>query len=235
MTTLWWQPPAPRTRRARMQERFVKSVRERPSAFLLAAQILAMVLLPFAGSERRPYFSIIGLFILVLAIVTVRSTPALTWISALIALPAFLLELWSIADPANLLVFMIAHVLLGIFYMYVGAALISYVFADHWVTKDELFAVGAAFTVLAWSFAYFFLVIQEIWPGSYVAHQGVGQRSFHELLYLSMAMLTSVGLSDVSPVLPHARGVAMVEQLVGVLYVTMVISRLVALTALRKA
>jgi hypothetical protein len=42
-----------------------------------------------------------------------------------------------------------------------------------------------------------------------------------------------VGLSDVTAIKPLARSVTTVEQLGGVLYVAMVISRLVALTVLR--
>ena len=60
-------------------------------------------------------------------------------------------------------------------------------FEDYWVTKDELFAVGACFTVLVFAFAYVFLAVQEIWPGSFVAYQGEGQRTFLELIYLSAA------------------------------------------------
>jgi hypothetical protein len=54
------------------------------------------------------------------------------------------------------------------------------------------------------------------------------------MLFLSFATLTSVGLSDVIPVLPHARSVAMVEQMAGVLYVAMIISRVVSLTVLHR-
>ena len=59
-----------------------------------------------------------------------------------------------------------------------------------------------------------------------------GQRTF-SVIYLSAAQLTSVGLSDVVPILPEARAVCTVEQLAGVMYVAMVISRLVALTVMR--
>lgn len=208
--------------------------RERPSAFLLGGQVIAMVAIPFFGSEKRPVFSMIGIVLLILAIATVRKTPGLAWIAALVALPALCLEVWALlhsdADSARTW----ADGLLAIFYFYVGSSLIAYMFADHWVTKDEMFAVGAAFTVFAWGFAYAFLVVQEIWPGSFKSQSPDEILSFHELLYLSIANFTSVGLSDVAPVLPHARSIVMVEQLSGVLYVAMVISRLVALTAMRR-
>ena len=43
-----------------------------------------------------------------------------------------------------------------------------------------------------------------------------------------------MGLSDILPVLPYARSVALVEQVVGVLYVAMIISRVVSLTVLHR-
>ena len=82
---------------------------------------------------------------------------------------------------------MLAHCALAVFYFYTAYALISYMFEDYWVTKDELFAVGACFTVLVFAFAYIFLAVQEIWPGSFTSYEGQGQRTFLELLYYSGA------------------------------------------------
>ena len=47
-----------------------------------------------------------------------------------------------------------------------------------------------------------------------------------------MTTLTSTGLSDVVPVLPFARGLVMVEQLAGLSYVAILVSRVVGLTVL---
>jgi hypothetical protein len=46
--------------------------------------------------------------------------------------------------------------------------------------------------------------------------------------------LTSTGLSDVMPVLPHARAIVMIEQVAGLMYVALVISRIVGLTLFRE-
>ena len=51
-----------------------------------------------------------------------------------------------------------------------------------------------------------------------------------ELLFLSFTTLSSTGLSDVVPIDPFARSLVMIEQLVGVAYIAVVVSRLVALT-----
>ena len=102
--------------------------------------------------------------------------------------------------------------------------------ADHDITTDELFAVGATFTLVAWAFAYVFQVVQSVEPGSFTAAIDPGSdRSWMELLFLSFTTLTSTGLSDVVPVKAFARSVVMIEQLAGLGYVALVVSRLVGL------
>lgn len=210
-------------------------VRKQPSAILLALQLLAILLLPWIEDVAygRAVFAGLSFVAVTLAIWTVRSTPALTWVALLIGLPAFFLEVWSVVDTSNQAVNFTAHLLLGGFYLYVAYGLIAYMFADSWVTKDELFAVGACFTVLMYAFAYLFMAIQTFQPGSFIGNSPGETRTILELLYLSAANLTSVGLSDVVAVRSHARAAVIIEQLSGVLYVAMVISRLVALTVMK--
>jgi hypothetical protein len=102
--------------------------------------------------------------------------------------------------------------------------------ADHIITRDELFAVGATFTLVAWAFAYSFVVCQAVEPGSFSATtEPEADRTWMELLFLSFTTLSSTGLSDIYPVQPFARSLVMLEQLAGVGYIAMVVSRLVGL------
>ena len=230
-TTLWDDLREPPTR----AQRWAAVLRKQPSAFLLAVQLLVILMLPWLQelTYGRLALTVLSLCALTVAVFTVRSTPALTWLSILLGLPAALLEIWSVIDENNPVVVPLAHSALALFYFYTAYGLIAYMFEDAWVTKDELFAVGAAFTVLLFAFAYLYLAIQVIWPGSFVGHNQEGNLTFLELLFLSGANLTSVGLSDVIPVGPEARSIVILEQLSGVMYVAMVISRLVALTVMR--
>ena len=230
MTTMWEDLRDPPSRSARWRA----TLRKQPSAFLLAVQVLVILLLPALESSTagRAIISLLSLSAVITAVFTVRSTPALTWLSVTLALPAAVFEIWSLFDERSTIL-VIAHCALSVFYFYPAYALISYMFEDYWVTKDELFAVGACFTVLVFAFAYLYLAIQEVWEGSFTSFAGQGQRTFLELIYYSGAVLTSVGLSDVGPVLPQARAVGTIEGLAGVMYVAMVISRLVALTVMR--
>ena len=72
-------------------------------------------------------------------------------------------------------------------------------------------------------------------PGSFTAAVNPdAQRTWLELLFLSFTNLSSTGLSDVVPVLPKARAVVMIEQLAGLAYVALFVSRVVGLTLNRR-
>jgi hypothetical protein len=68
-------------------------------------------------------------------------------------------------------------------------------------------------------------------PGCFIAAVNPDQpRTWMELLFLSFTNLSSTGLSDVVPITPQARAVVMIEQLAGLGYVALFVSRLVGLT-----
>jgi hypothetical protein len=212
-------------------------VRRQPSAVLFAAQLSAVLLYPFMEDSGvgRALFRVFGIAILGLVVLAVRSSPGLTWVSVLLALPATVLLLIQAVTGSDDLV-PYSSALEAALYFYAAAALIAYMLADHRITKDELFAVGATFTLGAWAFAFAFTVCQAIEPHSFTAAVGPGgDRTWMELLFLSFTTLSSTGLSDVVPVKPFARGLVMLEMLAGLGYVAMVVSRLVGLTVMRGA
>jgi hypothetical protein len=215
----------------------LRIARREPSAILLAAQLVGVLLYPFMenSSVGRALFSIFGIAILGLVLLAVRSTPAHTWIGVLFGIPAtVLLLIQATTGSDHLLPY--SSALEAILYFYAGGALIAYMLADHVITRDELFAVGATFTLVAWAFAYSFTVCQAIAPHSFIAAiDPSADRSWMELLFLSFTTLSSTGLSDVVPVKSFARSLVMIEQLAGVAYIAMVVSRLVGLLVMSRS
>ena len=191
---------------------------------------------PFAEDTHagRALFSLLGVAILILVVLTVRRSPALTWVSILLGIPAvILLIIQAVTGSDELLPYSSAFE--AVLYFYAAGAMIAYMLGDHEITRDELFAIGATFTLLAWAFAYTYIVCQAIEPGSFSAANGAGpERSWMELLFMSFTTLTSVGLSDIAPVKPFARGLVMLEMAGGLAYVAMLVSRIVGLSVFRR-
>jgi hypothetical protein len=209
--------------------------RREPSAVLLAVQLASVLVYPFLEGRGvgRSLVSALGILTLGLVVLAVRATPGQNLIGALLAIPAtVLLLIQAISGDPTLLPWSSAFE--AVLYFYAAAGLIRYMLADHQITRDELFAVGATFTLVAWAFAYVFTVCQAVDPGSFTAAvHPHADRTWMELLFLSFTTLTSTGLSDVIPIQPFARGLVMIEQLAGLAYVAMLVSRLVGLTVMR--
>jgi hypothetical protein len=211
-------------------------LRREPSATLLAAQLAGVLLYPFMdGSVGRALFSVFGILVLGLVLRAVRSSPGLLSVGLALGIPATVLLLIQAATGSDDLL-PYSSGLEAALYFYAAYALIAYMLADHEITRDELFAIGATFTLVAWAFAYTFTVCQAIEPRTFTAAiDPTDDRSWMELLFLSFTTLTSTGLSDVVPVKDVGRALVMIEQLAGLTYVAMLVSRLVGLTVLHRS
>ena len=208
--------------------------RRQPSAILLAAQLVGVLVYPaMEGNDvGRSLFSVFGIVVLALVVLAVRSSPGFTGVAVVLGIPAtILLLIQAMTQDDKLLPY--SSALEAVLYFYAAYALIRYMLEDHVITQDELFAVGATFTLVAWAFAYSFTVYQAIEPDSFTAAVNAAQdRTWVELLFLSFTTLSSTGLSDVVPITPFARSLVMIEQLAGVAYIALVVSRLVGLLVL---
>ena len=206
-----------------------------PSAYLLAAQLGSLLLYPLVDDQSgiRVLFGAIALVVVPLAVWVVRRSPADNWMAWLLGFPAIALSLASIVLNRVELV-TIASMLEAALYFYAAGSLIAYMLSDHRVTADELFAAGATFTLLAWGFAYAYLVCQAWYPGAFTgAVEPERPRQWLELLFLSMSTLSGVGNGDVIPLAAPARVLVMLEQMCGVGYIATVVSRLIGLTIVR--
>ena len=203
-----------------------------PSAALLLVQLIGILLYPWmeAAPRGRALFGVFGLLVLAGALRVVRRSPGLTWLAIVLILLVVTLSTIDAVAPHPSLPIAIA-VVESLFYFYATGSLIAYMLQDSVATTDELFAAGATFTLLAWAFAYAYAACEAALPGSFSAPiHPQGPRSWMELLFLSVAVLSSVGLSDILPVTGMARSLVMLESFAGVMYITLVVSRLISLT-----
>ena len=210
--------------------------RQHPSAFLLAAQLLSLLIYPAIDdtTSGRLLFGAVALVVVPLAVWVVNRSPAVRWVAWMLAIPAMLLTAAGVLfDIAGLLP--LSATLEAALYFYAAGSLIAYMLHDHDVSADELFAAGATFTLLAWGFAYAYFVCQAWYPDSFVGIEEPDRpRRWLELLSLSFSNLSATGLSDIMPIGSPARVLVMLEQFAGVGYIATVVSRLIGLTIVRE-
>ena len=211
--------------------KFWRRFRLLPSAWLLLIQLIILVLSAITNTSLsfRALLWVLGVLVLLMIAKVVRQTPLLTILGLSFVGGAVIfstLIMFGIRDP---IVQIIAHSFEACAYFSAAYALLSYMFADKYLTKDELFAAGAVFTLIAWAFAFLYSICQLIYPNSFQNPNAEGMQSWLDLLFLSFSLQSATGLSDILPINAPARVLAMLQMFCGVMYLALIVSRLIAL------
>jgi hypothetical protein len=118
------------------------------------------------------------------------------------------------------------------FHTFVIVCLLRYILSDDNMTLDELYAAASLYVLMAFAFSFLLAAIEQLAPGSFYinpANNPDGVVGWWDLVYFSFTCLTSVGFGEITPVSDYARSVVMIEQMSGVLFLAIVISRLISM------
>lgn len=203
-----------------------------PSAWLLLVQLVILIIAPLTNdsiTSNAISWSLSAAALLLIAKV-IRQTPIYTAVGLLLVTAALILSAIIAFGFANATIQVAANLVEAAAYMYGAYGLFRYMFMDRYVTRDELFAAAALFTLLAWSFAFLYSACQTLYPASFNAiDETQHARSWLELLFLSFSIQSGTGLSDIVPIAPAARVIAALQMFTGVMYLALIVSRLVAM------
>jgi hypothetical protein len=96
------------------------------------------------------------------------------------------------------------------------------------VTGQLIAGSVAVYLLLGVIFAYSYSLVENVVPGAFSLPDDV--TDVHDaLFYYSWVTLTTVGYGDITPVAPIARSLAALEALIGPLYLTVLVARLVGM------
>lgn len=215
-----------------------KGLKLLPSAWLLFLQLLILCLSPLTNRTLNTHalsWCLSALALLLIATI-IRRSPIYTLVGLVFVTTALILSLTIVAGFGTPMLQVIANVVEAAAYIYAAAGLLMYMFADKYLTRDELFAAATVFTLFAWAFAFLYSACQTLFPASFTAlADGELGRSWLELLFLSFSVQSGTGLSDIVPIAPASRVLVSLQMFVGVMYLTLVVSRLITLQYIKYA
>jgi len=191
---------------------------------VLLALIGAVSFVP-ATDQGRLALNGVNMFLLIATVAAVGRTRLPFVIALAFAFPAVWFQyvgLWHDSDRDLAWSWILSAAL----YFITTAYLVRYVFQPRIMTQDKLFGAAAAYLLIGVLWAYLYAVIGYFHPQSYMVVGQPGRLVYADALYLSMTVLTSTGFGDVTPLTRQARGVCMIEQITGALFVAIFIARL---------
>jgi hypothetical protein len=95
------------------------------------------------------------------------------------------------------------------------------------VTTNRIVGAVVVYVLFALQFAFLFALVERFSPGAFIMGQVSSTSTWTgwRFFYLSMITLSSLGLSDITPIHPFARSLVMLEALLA----TVLLARLVSL------
>ncbi|MCK5354953.1 MAG: two pore domain potassium channel family protein [Methyloprofundus sp.] len=213
----------------------ISNVQDKEKRFTLLLVVLLVLFLVqpfFSGNEKLLTF----LSDLVFSIVVGTTAYALSIhrqymiFALLLGLPAIILRwlYWIYLEKY----LWVASYLLGIsILLFCSYELLSFILQVKKVSQHTINAAICIYLSLgvAWGMAY--LVLETLAPGSFTLAELVNepQALIMDMLYYSIVTLTTLGYGDITPVTPWAKNLSALEAVIGQVYLTVLVARLVSL------
>jgi len=167
----------------------------------------------------------VNMFLLIATIAAVGRATASFITALLLAIPAVFFQYVGLWHDSDLHLALSWTFSAALFFLAI-AYLLRYVFQPMLMTQDKLFGAAAAYVMISVFWAYVYAIVGYFYPLSYMVVGQPGKLVYADALYLSITVLTSTGFGDITPLTRQARGVCMIEQIAGAMFVAILIARL---------
>ncbi len=205
---------------------------KRFTILLVALLIMFLVLPLFSGQKGVFAFmnDLVFTLLMIAAVYSLCENRKFLFYAWLLGLPAVLLRwsFWAYPEPflwKGSYLFAIALLLFSAY------KLLSFLMR---VTKVGQETINAAICVylslgVAWAMAY--VLLELLLPGAFriAEYAKDSQIMVLEMVYYSMVTLTTLGYGDITPVTPLAKNLSALEAIIGQVYLTVLVARLVSL------
>jgi hypothetical protein len=202
------------------------------------AQFLGALILMFIGSPFVMLFhdgdlieTVLLMFVLFSGILAAGGTKRTLLLALILATPAVAGK-WINHYRPDLLPLIVFHVAILVFFVFMVAHLLRFIFRSPRVNGEVFCAAVSAYLMLGLSWTFAYLIVARLIPDSFAF--SVGPAANRQLdpvtaFYFSFVTLCTVGFGDVTPVSSLARMLTVMEAITGTLYMALLIARLVAL------
>jgi voltage-gated potassium channel len=208
---------------------------------LFVFTVLALLLIPLQLRFRTLWLvlSVLYLNAVVVSLTAGRLGMRLRWALLAAWILALALRMAPVAEPEVATLFYVTSKILAV--VLLGGCLtaaLAYVLHGNEVSIDRIFAAIVAYMLAGLGFATAYQVIVALAPESFALPAMAGganelERVEVQLIYFSFVTIATLGYGDITPRLPLAQMLAVLEAVLGQFYVAVVIAWLVSTYAAR--
>ncbi len=198
-------------------------------SFLLISIVLFMILRPFVEDLGRISF-VMEIFVtaILLSGIYAVSEDRVTLIFALLTgLPALFTN-WSFQLLKTPSLLLIHHICAGLFCAAAPIIIVRHLITQKVVTVDLIWGAVCGYFLIGFMWGDIYSLLETIHPGSFnLGEQGVSD--IDNLIYFSFVTLATLGYGDIVPLTKQAASLAIIETIMGQMYLAVNIAALVAI------
>jgi hypothetical protein len=196
--------------------------------FLFISMVLMFVFRPFLTEHLTiAYLMEIFLFLVFLsAVYAIRQKKSVFIIALFLLLLTEVLQLLShLLDIPSLDT--LSNILGGLLLAYTATVILFHLFREDRITGDLIMGAICVYFLMGLVWALVYSTLEFFQPGSFQMPQGtVNQATF---TYYSYVTLTTLGYGEITPISGPARSFAVLEAMMGQIYLAVLIARLVGI------
>ncbi|MEZ4483294.1 MAG: potassium channel family protein [Syntrophotaleaceae bacterium] len=117
----------------------------------------------------------------------------------------------------------------ALFFGYIILVVLAYVLRSQYVTQEVISGALVVYLLLGLLWTFLFTLVEHLNPGSFSFANTLGAENRFSFLYYSYVTLTTLGYGDITPLTQMSTALAVLEAIVGQIYLTVLIARLVGL------
>ena len=203
---------------------------------LLVLILLTIVLTPFLDDfiETRILMDFFLTVIFIAIILAIRSKRSQLIIASILALP-LILSTWSFYFVELRSISLMTRIFGALFFGYSVINILHIVVQSEEVTKETIFAAIVAYLLIALTWSFLYMILELMIPGSFVFPDKSFRAETMQFEYFSFVTITTLGYGDIIPLSNKASALALLEALIGQVYLVVLVAWLVGMHVSRRS
>ncbi|MGB5745998.1 MAG: potassium channel family protein [Desulfobacterales bacterium] len=215
---------------------FLPAYSAAPFFILLILILLMLILPPFLDGwvSTKILLDVFLTAILFALIFAVRSNRFQMIIGVILALP-LILTTWASYFILITSFGFVTQIFAALFFGFAAVNILRRMIKQQEVTRETIFAAIVAYLLIGLMWAFLYMLLEKLIPGSFsFPDKGVRTTTMH-FEYFSFVTITTLGYGDISPLTNKASALAMLEALIGQIYLVVLVAWLVGMHVSRRS
>jgi len=215
---------------------FLQAFSTAPFFILLILILLMLILPPFMDDwvSTRILLDVFLTAILIALISAIRSNRTQVIIGVILALP-LIITTWASHFVLITSFGLITQIFTALFFGFAAVNILRRMLKQQEVTRETIFSAIVAYLLIGLMWAFLYMLVEKLAPGSFAFPDTDLRTTAMHFEYFSFVTITTLGYGDILPVTNKASSLAMLEALVGQIYLVVLVAWLVGMHVSRKS